>query len=533
MANGAEAVFRQGAAALEANDFAAAERLFRSIVDADPRAHPAWNALSVVAVRAGLPDVAAAHAERALQLDRRNPVYLNNLGVALGELGRFEEAEQAFRRALKARPVYAEGLFNLGKVLHKRARLADSLRAYERAYAIDARFPGLRESLANMYRKHGRADRALTVLKEGPEGIEDGEMVPLTVQVLAEVEGVEAAIAWLEGLNARYPKWYNGRFSLAMLLLSRGRWREGWRHFTFRHNMLADRVGPDGAPRNLPAPLPSRLDGVSLRLRGEQGLGDILFFLRFTAELLARGASASVVVPPKLAPVLRGGERLEFLAGESDGLTWRAGSAQGAGAYDLPLGDLPAVLETEAAPPAFAPALDAARVAACRERLARLGPAPYLGLTWRAGTDVLRNQEFGRSRAFLSKELPLAELGAAVRGWRGTLLALQRGPYQGEIEAISGAAGAPVHDLSALNDDLPEMLAALAAIDEHVAVSNTNIHLLAGIGRTARVLVPYPPEWRWMREGDSPWFPGFPVYREPQSRGWAEPLAKLRTDLIG
>jgi hypothetical protein len=64
-------------------------------------------------------------------------------------------------------------------------------------------------------------------------------------------------------------------------------------------------------------------------------------------------------------------------------------------------------------------------------------------------------------------------------------------------------------------------------------VSNTNVHLLAGIGRGARVLVPYPPEWRWVREGSSPWFAGCTVYREPQSRGWTEPLAGLRRDLIG
>jgi hypothetical protein len=57
--------------------------------------------------------------------------------------------------------------------------------------------------------------------------------------------------------------------------------------------------------------------------------------------------------------------------------------------------------------------------------------------------------------------------------------------------------------------------------------------MMAGLGRTARVLVPYPPEWRWMSEGSSPWFPGFTLYREPQSRGWTAPLAQLRSDLIG
>jgi hypothetical protein len=72
----------------------------------------------------------------------------------------------------------------------------------------------------------------------------------------------------------------------------------------------------------------------------------------------------------------------------------------------------------------------------------------------------------------------------------------------------------------------------LSLVDEYVSVSNTNIHLLAGIGRGARVLVPFPPEWRWLRREDrSPWFPDFPVYRQPVSRDWTVPLAALRRDL--
>jgi hypothetical protein len=76
------------------------------------------------------------------------------------------------------------------------------------------------------------------------------------------------------------------------------------------------------------------------------------------------------------------------------------------------------------------------------------------------------------------------------------------------------------------------MTALLDVLDEYVAVSNTNIHLVAGLGRQARVLIPFPPEWRWMRaDGESPWFAGFPLYREPLAREWSEPLARLRADL--
>jgi hypothetical protein len=65
-----------------------------------------------------------------------------------------------------------------------------------------------------------------------------------------------------------------------------------------------------------------------------------------------------------------------------------------------------------------------------------------------------------------------------------------------------------------------------------VTVSNTNVHLLAGLGKSARVLIPFPAEWRWLRrEGRSPWFPAFAVYRQAQTRDWSAPLRTLRSDL--
>jgi hypothetical protein len=157
-----------------------------------------------------------------------------------------------------------------------------------------------------------------------------------------------------------------------------------------------------------------------------------------------------------------------------------------------------------------------------------------LGVTWRAGTDVARRREFGQDPSALMKAISPSLLGQALRGWPGTVIVLQRGGRRRDSELFGAAFGAPFHDLSHLGDDLPALLPVLAALDENVGVSNANVHLLAGLGKTARVLVPYPGEWRWMRRaGPSPWFPDFPVYRQPQSRDWSATLARLRADLIG
>jgi len=58
------------------------------------------------------------------------------------------------------------------------------------------------------------------------------------------------------------------------------------------------------------------------------------------------------------------------------------------------------------------------------------------------------------------------------------------------------------------------------------------MHLRAAAGRSARVLVRCPAEWRWMATGSSsPWFPGFSLYRQSLDGDWSAALARLRKDL--
>jgi hypothetical protein len=197
-------------------------------------------------------------------------------------------------------------------------------------------------------------------------------------------------------------------------------------------------------------------------------------------------------------------------------------------AYDVvvSVGDLPHLLRIggDVPPPLALPVPEQGRVDAAR-RLAALGPPPTIGLTWRAGT---------REWNALLKEVPAADLGAALRGVPATFVALQRAPDPGEIDALASALGAPVHDLSALNRDLDAMLAVLAELDVYIGVSNTNTHLRAGTGRPSHVLVPHPPEWRWMHAGErSPWFPQCPLYREARTTvGWKDALAMLGRDIL-
>lgn len=505
--------FAEGIAALRAGDFGTAERILLSIVERNPSEHAAWQALSVAAVRAGMPDIAVVRAKRAVALDRRNADYLISLGVAYGEADELAEAEQAFRRALRLKPSYAEAHYNLARVLRRQGRLSDALEEHQRANALQPAALAFELGLVAMHSQLGRPDRALSVLRAAAGEMPDERRIPYLASCIADIEGPQAAVAWLRALLVRQADSAAAHFALAQFLLGLGHWREGWSEYLWRpHGDLARR-------RERPALFPPRLDGARVVLRPEYGIGDVLFFLRFAGELRDRGAAIALECPPqwaKMAPLL-----VDYIAIDKPT----------AGDRCISVADLPSLLETEATPAAFALPVDDGECARAGQMLARLGPPPYLGLTWRAGTDRPLLTDAGPPREIsLFKDISPALLGGVARGWPGTVVSLQRKPRPAELESVNAAAGTGVHDLGKVTEDLRVALGLLSQLDEYVAVSNTNVHLLAGLGRSARVLVPEMPEWRWMLgSGGSVWFPGLSVYRQAMNLEW--PLDRLRADI--
>jgi Flp pilus assembly protein TadD len=503
-------LMQAAAQALNAGDDFAAENAFRQIVSAGPRHAEAWHMLAMLVIRAGRGPEAIECALRAHQLDRRNPQYLDTLGIAYGEAQQLEEAVRCFKRSLKERPGRAETHFNLAKTHFKLGDLAEAERCFVRAHRLDPGRAEFASGLAVVYSEQGRYQEALALLAQARVRAPDDEMLPINSAVAAlATAGPDAAIQELMDFVQRHPDSALARDALARRLLAEGRFAEGWRQYAWRR----------GRPSAPPA---GELQGRRVLLLREQGLGDHLFFLRFARRLRERAAFVAFDCPEKLRPLLEGNEIIDELC------TGR--SARGEFEVALPLGDLPEALQDWTTPPAVPVA--PRRISEWRERLAALGPGPYLGVTWRAGTNQEREAEFGRGPDLLYKTIAIEPLAAALRAWRGTVLILQRLPLLGEVEIFSKSLERQAHDLSSLNENLEDMAAVLSLIDEYVGVSNTNMHIRAGLGKTARVLVPFPPEFRWMNAGSwSPWFPGFQLYREPARRDWQPVLESLRSDI--
>lgn len=459
---------------------------YRRALELDPVHANAQFNLATTLITLGRSEEAEALLRKMIAAGQASADVLQNLGIALAGQHRDAEAEDYFRRALAAGPPSAALLKDLAFALHQQSRFAEAVATLERACVLAPADVQLQRDFANMLYQHGECERARPYFRATLE--------------LAPSDRESAA-------------------KLGCIDLLDGKILAGWAGYRL---LMRDALVAQNAGIVLDTALPANLTGQTVLLLGEQGIGDELIFLRFAPLLKQRGATVLYRAESRIGAVLKARTTcLNAVYTLADPLPERD--------CTLLVGDLPLLLRSDAIPPPIALAPQSARSADLRERLAACGPAPYIGVAWRAGMSDVAPAHLPPA---LVKHIPLPQLAPVLRRSRGTLLALQRNPQPEEIERFSQLIGRPLYDFAAANDDLEDMLALLAALDDYVAVSNTNIHLLASLGRRARVLVPCPPDWRWGASGNqSPWFPGFAVYRQQGDGDWGGAFAQLQLDL--
>lgn len=529
--------------------FADAETLLRRLAARFPRAALVSFNLGNVQRDCGRIDEAIESYRAALEIDPQFVEARNSLANALHRLLRFDEAEREFRECIVAAPDHLIARCNLASVVIDLGRFGEAAAICREIIKLAPELPLAHSFLGAALDHQGRTLEALECHRIAAElAPRDARTVGTYASALTDAGLFFSGLRRFSRALALDPLLNSTREILSRALLRHGRMAEGWVEFEFRPPFEQFRVKHPEVV--LSRTLPSDLDGRQICIVGEQGLGDEIFFLRYVPQLRKRGARI----------VYRGSNKIRSLLGRVSGIerVLEEGAPIPPDAVVMLAGDLPhalgnisaallpvinadginiglreflsytAIFHPRLPPPLPLTPLDD-QIALVRERLAQAGGPPYLGLTWRSGTPPREQQT---PVWLLYKEIGILPLAEAVRDFPGTLLALQRKPEAGELDAFARAVARPLHDFTDLNEDLEGMLALLALIDEYVGVSNTNMHLRASAGKTARVLVPRPAEWRWMDSGRaSPWFPGFRIYRQSLRGDWRAALAELKRDL--
>lgn len=273
-----------------AGNFSEAENGYRKILEADPDNRSARHLLAVIADQA---DKSAS----ALEVVAYAEPY-NNLGVALNELGRPEDAVASYLKALAIKPDYAEAHGNMGTALLELERLDDAVASYRKTLVIKPDYAEAHCKMGNALMKLLWLDDAIASYQKAlviePDYAEALNNLGKALQDLGQVED---AVANFRKALAVNPDSSVGNYNLGLALQELGQLDEAAERFN-----RASELKPDFAEAHrqlgntllIMGNLPSAINAYRLVVETRPDDSDLsLFFMGVIHDLLGETEHAT------------------------------------------------------------------------------------------------------------------------------------------------------------------------------------------------------------------------------------------------
>jgi tetratricopeptide (TPR) repeat protein len=505
-----------GALACETGHFEQAVASIRRALTLNPQIAAAWYNLGNASEGLGQLGDAIGYYRRAIQLSPGFAEAWNNLGIALKRQNQAEEAVQCYLEALRHKQNYVEALANLGNVRREQRRLEEAAAWHRQALQVDPRRAATHFNLAIALTELGQLEEATTCYQQAlrlkPDFGEayDGLGVAFTKQGRFE----EAMACFDQALHYDTSQ-AEAHLNRAILWLLQGDWGRGWKEYEWRWRTR------DFTRHSFRQPLwdGSALEGRTILLHAEQGLGDTVHFIRYASLVKQRGGNTIVACQPPLVRLLAGVAGIDKLVAQGTALP----------AFDVqaPLLSLPGIFQTTSANvPNTVPYLKAAPglVQKWRQEIAPLGGFK-VGIAWQ-GNPTYR---YDRQRS-----IPLALFGLLAQVPGVQLISLQKGPGTEQQQGLTGQF--PLVDLGNELDESSGPFMDTAAIVKNVDLvisSDTVIaHLAGALAVPVWVALPVVPDWRWLLEReDSQWYPTMRLFRQRQYGHWEDLFDRMAEEL--
>jgi Flp pilus assembly protein TadD len=473
---------------MQAGRLAEAEEIYRQLLETHPEHHEALFKMGVLQAHQGHVHDAIDYFRKVLTLTPDMVEAQNNLGNVYFQKKDYAQALVCYEQVLSSRPRNVESLNNLGNVYKMQGQFDLALASYKKALTQKPGSASIFNNIGTTYRGMGRLDDALAYFRKA-----------LAVKPeFAHVQWNMSALMLESGDYATGLPLYDKRFDPEVLLeLGAPGLGEMNRKFSSKPRWKGE-----------------NLQGKTLAIWSEQGLGDSVMMLRYLPLLKKKGvASVIVYCPASLKKIMLTGATLVVDHGATLPLD----------SFDLhcPMMSLPyafgTTLETipNATPYLSVPAALSDKWAAQLAKFKGL----KVGLAWAGNKDFPKDAQ--RSIA-LDQFASLA----AIPGVQ--LVSLQKGESAEQLKST----GWRVLDWMDVCDDLLDTAALVANLDLVITVDTAIAHVAGALGKPVWLLNRANGDWRWMLEReDSPWYPSMRIFRQQALYQWDEVLASVAAEL--
>ena len=492
-------------------------QVFDKAVQLKPDDADLWWQMGNALIDAGRSGEALLCFQHALELAPGHGHAAYKAGALLKEENRLDEALVYLDRSADAQPDHAPTFAMRGFVRANLKRHEEAIDDYELAIRLDPNNEEACSNLGNSLRDLGHPERALSWYDRSLAIKPNVVNATNRALILMEIgRFFEARVAFQHAL-AMDPRNPSLLWNLSLFQLLLGDFEAGWRGREARWNVPGI---VSGYPK-LDTPMwigEEPVEGKTVVVCQDEGVGDVIQFARYIPMLVARGARVIVVVNEELCPLLSG------LSGVSHCLPKKQGMVVPPFDFHIAIDSLPFAFDTrlDTIPPGnnYLPPPEEHLVQAWEQRL---GPHERLrvGLVWSG------NPSHSNDR---NRSMPLRML-TGLLDVDATFVSLQKSPKPDDVATLRECK--EIVDHSARLTDFAETAALVSRLDLVITVDTSVAHLAGALGRPTWILLPHvASDWRWLlgRE-DSPWYPTVRLFRQTETREYGSVIARVRSEL--
>ncbi|MCT4706639.1 tetratricopeptide repeat protein [Enterobacteriaceae bacterium H11S18] len=472
---------------IDRQQYPEAEKKLRGLLLLQPNHIDLLTVAAGIAKRLNKPDEARRYYLRALKIQPGNIIALNGIGLLCYDAKDYESAEKYYIETFKSGERYAVVHNNYAALLRKQGRYNEAATQYQMALAVD---PHYEEAAFGLACSH------------------------ILLEQLNEAEHTLLELLQKKPGNTRYLN------TLAMLLLRKGNFVEGWALYRARYS-------PSNSERAFSLPnYPytywdgEDLTGKTILIQSEQGLGDEIQFCRYLSRLKHEKNAARIiyVCSESLVPLFSSISEIDLL------ISGWGETAPEADYWSILL-DLPLHFATSPMPFGDNQPYIQADPLMCPEwAIPTVSSLPLkVGVVWRGAAKHINDRH--RSLPSLSSLKPLWDRPNIQ--W----VSLQKGP--GEEEALKPDRDQPIVALGHKFTNYADTAAALEQLDLVITVDTSVAHLAGAMGKPCWVILPAAGiDWRWtFGRTDSLWYPNMRLFSRTQDETLDETIAGMNEEL--
>jgi tetratricopeptide (TPR) repeat protein len=448
------------------------------------------------------------------------------LAPLLQRKGALEEAIVHYQHASNLDHTLVDASITAARLLCQQERFLESLPYFNRALQAKPDDSTLKFEYANTLTTCNRNEQALELyyelLKVRPH---DAVVLYNTAFTLKKLGRITDAMPYYQAALARNPNHTEAHFSLGLAHLALGNFNEGWPLYEYRWKRNAQL-----APRNFSKPQwdGSPLEGKTLLIHAEQGLGDTFQFIRYVREVkeqyncsiifAAQGPLHTIV--SRCCPYIDRVVTLSSIPTSFD--------------LHIPLMSLPLIFNTEENTiPTRIPYIfpDDGLIEHWKQLLAQ-------DENIKVGICFQGNSKYSTAQlraAVASKSLPVHTFAPLLQLEGVSIYCLQKETGTDQLSQISPQFNLRRFDetFDTTNGRFMDTAAVIKNLDLVITIDTSIAHLSGAIGTPTWIILPEPADWRWMlKRSDTPWYPqNVRLFRQPKTGDWNSVMQTIKEEL--